>query len=99
MRKHGRLLTVIAEPDFFSVEGSGVYQHLTPVATGFMRADNVSERKVVLGLLAKDAPPYGMKFAPYVAFDESAVTGLKRVVRPLRDFAGLATSVIKLFDT
>ena len=99
MRKHRRLLTVIAEPDFFSVEGSGVLQHFTPIATGFMRADNVSERKVVLGLMAKGAPPYQTKFAPYVAFDESAITGRKRVVRALRDFAGLATTVIKLFDT
>jgi hypothetical protein len=46
MRKHGRLLTAIARPDFFSVEGSGVYQHFDPVATGFMRADNVSERRL-----------------------------------------------------
>jgi len=99
MRKHRRLLTVIAEPDFFSVEGGGVLQPFTPLATGFMRADNVSERKVVLGLIAKAAPSYQTKFAPYVAFDESAITGRKRIVRAPRDFAGLATSVIKLFDT
>jgi hypothetical protein len=99
MRKHRRLLTVIAEPDFFSVEGAGIHKYFTPVATGFMRADNASERKVVLGLMAKDAPPYGMKFAPYVAFDETAITGRKRVVRTLYDFATLATSIIKLFDS
>ena len=45
-----------------------------------------------------DAPPFGMKFAPYVAFDEGAVTERRRVVRALRDFAVLATSIIKLFD-
>ena len=98
MRKHRRLLTVIAEPDFFSVEGPGIHDYFTSVATGFMRADNASERKVVLGLMAKDAPPYGMKFAPYVAFDENAITGRRRVVRALHDFAALATSIIKLFD-
>jgi hypothetical protein len=63
-----------------------------------MRADNASERKVLLGLMAKDAPPYGMKFAPYVAFDEDTITDRKRVVRALHDFAALATSIIKLFD-
>jgi hypothetical protein len=97
MRKHRRLLTVVAEPDFFSVEGPGIHRYFTPVATGFMRADNVSERKVVLGLMAKDAPPYGMKFAPYVAFDEDAITSRKRVVRALQDFATLATSIVELF--
>ena len=64
-----------------------------------MRADNVSERKVVLGLTAKAASPYQTKFPPYVAFDENAITGRKRIVRVLRNFAGLVTSVIKLFDT
>jgi hypothetical protein len=62
MRKHRRLLTVIAEPDFFSVEGPGIHRYFTPPSIGFMRAGNASERKVVLGLMAKDAPPYGMKF-------------------------------------
>lgn len=98
MRKHRRLLTMIAEPEFFSVEGVGIHQHFAPVATGFMRADNVSERKVVLGLMAKNAPPYGMRFSPYVAFDESAITGRKRVVRALHEFAELARSIIRLFD-
>jgi len=63
-----------------------------------MRADNVSERKVVLGLIAKDPPPYGMKFAPFIAFDEDAITKRRRVVRALSDFAALATSIIKLFN-
>jgi hypothetical protein len=94
-RKHRRLLTVITEPDLFSVEGPGIDRYFTPVA---MRADNVSERKVVLGLMVKDAPPYGMKFAPYVAFDEDMITKRKRVDRALSDFAALATSIIKLFD-
>jgi hypothetical protein len=40
-----------------------------------------------------------MKFAPYVAFDENAITGRRRVVRALHDFAALATSIIKLFDS
>jgi hypothetical protein len=98
LRKHRRLLTVIAEPDYFSVEGPGIHRYFTPVSTGFMRADNASERKVVLGLMAKDAPPYGMNFAPYVAFDETAITGRKRVVQALNDFAALATTIIKRFD-
>ena len=98
MRKHRRLLTVIAEPDFFSVEGPGIHRYFTPPSIGFRRADNASERKVLLGLMAKDAPPYGMKFAPYVAFDEDTITDRKRVVRALHDFAALATSIIKLFD-
>jgi hypothetical protein len=97
MRKHRRLLTVIAEPDLFSVEGPGIDRYFRPVATGFMRADNVSERKVVLSLMAKDAPPYGMKFAPFVA-SEDTITKRKRVVRALSDFAALATSIVKLFD-
>jgi hypothetical protein len=48
--------------------------------------------------MAKDAPPYGIKFAPYIAFYEEAITDRKRVMRTLRDFATLATSIIKLFD-
>jgi hypothetical protein len=98
LRKHRRLLTVIAEPYLFSVEGPHIHQYFTPVATGFMRADNVSERKVVLGLMAKDAPPYGMKFVPYVAFDEGTITDRKSVVRTLNNFATLATSIVQLFD-
>jgi hypothetical protein len=98
MRKHRRLLTVIAVPDLFSVEGPGIDRYFRPVATGSMPADNVSERKVVLGLMAEDAPPYGMKFAPFVAFDEATITKRKRVVRALSDFAALATSIVKLFD-
>jgi hypothetical protein len=114
MRKHRRLLTVIAGPEFFSVEGVGIHKYFTPPATGFMRADNAFEREVtagivavlrewgrravVLGLMAKDAPPYGMKFGPYVAFDETAITGRKRVIRALHDFAALATTIIKRFD-
>jgi hypothetical protein len=99
MQKHRRLLIVTPEPELFSVQGSGVHQHFTPTAIGFMRADNVSERKVVLGLMAKDAPPYGMNFAPHLLFDESAITRRRRVVGTLREFAQLATLVIKLFDT
>jgi hypothetical protein len=98
MRKHRRLVTVIAEPDLFAVEGIGVHQHFQPVATRFMRADNVSEREVVLGMMAKEAPPYGINFAPYVGFDESTITGRKHVVVALRDFARLAISIIQLFD-
>jgi hypothetical protein len=98
MRKHRRLLTVIAEPEFFSVEGVGVHQYFTPVATGFMRADNASERTVVLGCMAKTAPPFTKKFGPYVAFDETAITSRKRVVRALYDFAALAITIIKRFD-
>jgi hypothetical protein len=98
MRKHRRLVTVIAEPDLFAVQGIGVHQHFHPVATGFMRADNVSEREVVLGMMAKEAPPYGINFAPYVGFDESTITGRKHVVVALRDFARLAISIIQLFD-
>jgi hypothetical protein len=97
MRKHRRLLTVIAEPDLFSVKGPSIDRYFRPVATGFMRADNASERKVVLGLMAKGAPPYGMKFAPFVAFEDT-ITKRKRVVRALSDFAALATSIVKLFD-
>lgn len=32
MRKHRRLLTVVAEPDFFSVEGPGIHLYFTPAA-------------------------------------------------------------------
>lgn len=98
MRKHRRLLTVVSEPDFFSVEGPDIHRYFSPPSTGFMRADNTSEWKVALGLMAKDAPPYGMKFAPYIAFDENTTTHRKRVVRALQDFTVLATSIIKLFD-
>jgi hypothetical protein len=48
--------------------------------------------------MAKDAPPYVMKFVPYVAFDEDTITRRKRLVRALSDFAALVTSIIKLFD-
>jgi hypothetical protein len=98
MRKHRRLLTVIAGPEFFSVQGPGVLRDFTPLATGFMRADNVSERKVALGLIVKDPQPYETKFSPFITFDESAITDRKRVIRALQDFATLATSIIKLFD-
>jgi hypothetical protein len=48
--------------------------------------------------MAKDAPPYKQKFAWQVVFNETAITGRKRVVRTLNDFATLATSIIKRFD-
>ena len=99
MRKHRRLLALSPIPYIFSVSGLGVHQHFTPLATGFMRADNVSENKVVLGLIAKSAPQYDMKLIPYVAFNEATLIDLKPVVRALDQFASAAKSIINLFDT
>jgi hypothetical protein len=48
--------------------------------------------------MAKDAPSFGIKFAGYVAFDETAITSRKRVFKALNDFAALATTIIKRFD-
>jgi len=98
VRKHQRLLILNANPYLFSVSGLGVRQYFTPLATGFMRADNVSQNKVVLGLLRKDAPKYDMKLIPYVAFDEADLIDRKPIDRAFDQFATAVRGIISLFD-
>jgi hypothetical protein len=63
-----------------------------------MRADNVSENKIALGLIAKGAPEYDMKFTPYISFSEASLIPRRPLIGGLNEFARFASAIIKLFD-
>ena len=93
MRKHRRLIGVEATPQTFMVSGWG--DSITPVATGWMRANN----KTVLALVRKDAPKAHVRFTPEVTIYEADLVERKGVIKALNQFASLADSIIKLFDS
>lgn len=95
MRKHRRLLAAMTNPGMFSITGLGLREHYTPVATGWM---TVNDQETVVGVLAKGAPHYEMKFAGYITINETALIDPKPLIPSLRDFASLANSIINLFD-
>jgi hypothetical protein len=97
-RKHRRLLTVVIDPYFFAVIGAGA-QKFTPLPTGFVRTDNVGQKEVILGSIAKDAPEYQTQFAPYIALDEAAIVNRRSLDRAFSAYVSLATEIIRLFDT
>jgi hypothetical protein len=92
VRKHRRLIFADVAPVGFHVVGVGINDHFTRIATGWTRAYD----KTILGFWAKKAPKPKVYFTPYIAIMEAGLR--KPVVPALRDFAGLADSIINLFD-
>jgi hypothetical protein len=96
MRKHRRLLSVIPRPATFSVTGWGVK---FGTVAGFITGND----KTPIGFINKAAftatNKPKMTFSAYIAIDEVSL-GFKRPVDyALREFAGLAYSIIGKFDT
>jgi hypothetical protein len=96
MRKHRRLLAIVVDPYIFGVIGAGAHKFTPP--TGFVRADNAGQKKVVLGSIAKDAPEYETQFIPYVALDEAALVERRSLDRSFGVFTSVANYIIRLFD-
>ncbi|HEV8029562.1 MAG TPA: hypothetical protein VGP42_00945 [Stellaceae bacterium] len=96
-RKHQRLLAVGTAPRSFSFWDVGDFSSkFKNVATGWMVVD---DQKTVLGLLAKGAATPKMHFTPHVVISEASLAFREPVVRALNQFARLADSTIKLFDS
>ena len=75
--------------------GWGLSKTFTPVSTGWMRSGN---DETVIGILAKGAPEPNIKLTMQVSLNETDYLEHREVVGALYDFAGLANSIIKLFD-
>ena len=50
-------------------------------------------------MIAKGAPKMKMEFSGYIGINEPGTTARHPLVPALYEFAGLADSIIKLFDT
>ncbi|NEV78546.1 hypothetical protein DYI24_16010 [Rhodopseudomonas sp. BR0C11] len=94
VRKHQRLLTTEIHPGRLGVISWGI-GHFTPVATGWMRS---GDDEAVIGILAKAAPHPKIDLTMQVSINETAYFKRRPVIRALNDFAGLANSIIALFN-
>jgi hypothetical protein len=95
MRKHKRLISPAIRPRTITVFGWGdLADVFTPVG-GYVGVHD----KTVLGLLAKSrrGDPQ-INCTPYIAFNEPNLLGQKPVIEVLREFAALASGIIKKFD-
>ena len=99
MRKHRRLLGAIAGPSRFIItfcDGSDPLAHFTPEKGGTMLVNN---QESVIGLIAKTAPYCEMSIAGQIAICETSFASAMPVLVGLREFAGLANSIIELCDS
>lgn len=94
LRKHKRLLAIATNPGTFRITGWGLSDNFTRIATGWM----VNPGETVLGFLRKGAPEYKMKFTAYVGLNEPGPFARRPIIYALDKLAGLANSIIKLFD-
>jgi len=92
LRKHRRLLYVDLRPENFSIVGGLRREDLKP---GRLRADV----NTVLGSVPKATLDTEIKYSAYVTIDEAVFPGREPIVGTLNKFAGLANSIISLFDT
>ena len=93
-RKHRKLLAAQITPSKFGIKGGNFSKTFVPNSPGFPRTDNKTE----LGKLAKGAARPQIQLHAYVAFDEAFFPKGVRVSSALNDFAGLAKSIVALFD-
>jgi len=93
IRKHRRLIDVDILPTSLSIGGRERIDFV-PVAIGSFRVNE----KTILGLLPKGGPNYKFKFVPRIALSEPGSAESKQIIASLRQFASLASSIIKLFD-
>lgn len=92
MRKHRRLLYVDVKPENFSIARGSRREDPGP---GWRQAD----RKTVLGFVSKELLDFEIKYSAYVTIDEAVFPGREPIIGTLNEFAGLANSIISLFDT
>jgi hypothetical protein len=99
-RKHHRLLEIILYATGFSVPtGFPSYPAFTPEFGGWVVSRN---DKTLLGSFRKGTPhnwfTADLKITQSVAINEPPLIEPVRVIETLHDLAGLAQSIIKLFD-
>jgi hypothetical protein len=92
MRKHRRLLYVDVKPENFSITRGFRREDVKP---GWLHAAG----KTVLGSVPKEMLGADIKYSAYVTIDESVFPGREPIIGTLNEFAGLANSIISLFDT
>jgi hypothetical protein len=90
MRKHRRLIGVEPTPAFFRIAG----QSVQPIMSGWIRTHN----KTQLAFISKGARQPQITRTFTVTIDEPGMAERKPLVAALYEFAGLAESIIKLFD-
>jgi hypothetical protein len=96
VRKHVRLLSAIMQPARLSIFGvPGVMQHFTAVSLGWVRS---FEDETVLGLFTKGIPKPQFEFTPQICLNETSYLPGRDIVAALREFAGTANAIIRLFD-
>ncbi len=96
VRKHQRLLTVDVHPRTFSATLRTATSWFIPVSTGYVRSGN---DETVIGMVPKWASKPYIDLVMEVSFDERAYFRRREVIAALNDFAGLANSIISLFDS
>ena len=94
MRKHRRLIDVVANPMAVAVLGPTIGSDYVQVATGFIRVGDGA----VFGLLRKGAPKPDIRIAPYIAFNENGPMDRQPVISALLILARYVEKVIALFD-
>ncbi len=94
-RKHMRLLDVSRNSGVFNIWAFGLNDHWKAVASGFVDGPDES----VFGFWSKSAPQQPeVRYTPYIALNEFGPLGRQPTVRALNNLAGLADSIIRLFD-
>jgi hypothetical protein len=98
MRKHRKLLRVSAAPHRFRITGPDGFlgKYFTIVQN--IGVETPSYQETVIGLMAKNAPYHEMSMSGQIALSEATLGVPKPVITALRDFAGLADSIVVLFD-
>jgi hypothetical protein len=96
MRKHRRLIDVDIVPHNLFIP------HIGPIGNVFegdVTYPSRKQDKTVLGRIRKDATSRKIKFIPKVTLSEPRSAQNKQVIEAINQFASLAHSIIKLFDT
>jgi hypothetical protein len=96
MRKHRRLIYADVRPIAIA-KVSGAFREFRPAHSDWrLRANEETE----IGFLRRARPPEGeIKFIPHVSFAETGFAARKPIGAVLAEFAGVADSIIGLFDT
>ena len=114
MRKHRRLLNVAVIPNYTisDTTGSGGLRPVGQfvignISAGFETRDFIlfgggslsADHKSLLGLARNTTADYKFEFTAQITLNESTSAEPLEVIGTLREFASLAHSIIKLFDT
>src|SRR3954453_19302487 len=97
MRKHRRLIEVKASPTNLHMTSSpdALLKFMPTGAPGAISGDN----EYVIGLIWNGLFNYKIKISPDIVLHEARRPGRRPAIADLSEFASLANSIIKLFDT